>query len=423
MPATVPRLHRPVLTAMLGSLHAIFGHGAPAEQVVDEVLRHQPKWGARDRRLFAGSVYDLVRWWRREAWRAGVPDEVALGHGLDPADCTRIWAAWWQSQGHVLPDFPELAVVVPAGSSGTARDPAAASPAVRASLPDWLHETGAAALGEAWPSVRDALNEPAQVYLRANTLRGTPGQVIEALAREDVTAIPSPAADRHPQALVLTPRRSLAASRALRTGLFEVQDAGSQEIAPFLQPRPGELVIDSCAGAGGKSLHLAALMGNTGRIIAMDVHPWKLAALEDRAVRAGASCIRTQPITSPDDLARRAGTADRLLIDAPCTGLGVLRRHPDTKWKLTPAEVERLVRLQQEILDSHTPMLKPGGTLVYATCSFLPAENGAQIRAFLARQPAGAWSLDDERLLLPKTGVPASDHDAFYMARLTFNPR
>lgn len=422
MPAPVPRLHRPVLTAVLASLHSIFGNGAPAEQVVDEVLRHQPKWGARDRRLFAGSVYELVRWWRREAWRASVPEERALGPGLDPAGCARIWAAWWRSQGHALPDFPELAGV-DEGAAGPIRDLAPAPPAVHASMPDWLHEKGAAALGEAWPSLRDALNEPANVYLRANTLRATPAQVIEALAREEVTALPAPAPDGHPQALVLTPRRSLATSRALRTGLFEVQDAGSQEIAPFLHPRPGELVIDSCAGAGGKSLHLAALMKNTGRIIAMDIHPWKLAALEDRAVRAGASCIRTQPLTSPDDLARRAGTADRLLIDAPCTGLGVLRRHPDTKWKLTPAEVDRLVRLQHDILDAHTPMLKPGGTLVYATCSFLPEENGAQIRAFLARQPAGAWTLEEERLLLPATGVPSSDHDAFYMARLTLNPR
>lgn len=422
MPDPPPRLHRPVLVAILDTLRAIFGSGVPAEQAVDEVLRHQPKWGARDRRLFANGVYELVRWWRREAWRAGVPQEAASGDALEPEVCAAIWAAWWQAQGHALPDFPELQGV-DRGSVDSARDPAQAPPAIRDSLPDWLEEAGAAGLGEAWPELRDALNEPAEVYLRINTLRATPAQVIEALAREGVTAVVAPATHRHPEALRLTPRRSLATSAALRAGLFEIQDAGSQAIAPFLHPRPGELVIDSCAGAGGKSLHLAALMENKGRLIAMDVHPWKLAALEKRAVRAGVSCIRTQALSSADDLARRGGTADRLLIDAPCSGLGVLRRHPDTKWKLSLAEVEQVVKLQREILDTHTPMLKPGGTLVYATCSFLPRENSGQIHAFLDRQPAGAWSLDEEKLLLPVAGQPEANHDAYYMARLTFMPR
>jgi 16S rRNA (cytosine967-C5)-methyltransferase len=417
MTMATPKLHRSVLTAILDAVRAIFGEGAHAEQVVEETLRHQPKWGARDRRLFANTVYELVRWWRREAWRAGVPEAAALGAALGPASCARIWAAWWRDQGHEVPDFPELAAV--------ARDPSAASdspappPAVLASMPDWLYDQGAAAHGAAWPALVEALNQPADVFLRTNPIRASLDQVVAALAKEGVETLPGPDPARHPFALRLLQRRSLATTAAVRAGLFEVQDAGSQEIAPFLNPQPGELVIDSCAGGGGKALHLAALMKNEGRIIAMDVHAWKLAALEKRAVRAGASCIRTQTLTGPEDLARRAGTADRLLIDTPCSGTGVLRRHPDTKWKLTPAEVERLVRLQQELLDTHPAMLKPGGTLVYATCSLLPQENGEQIRAFLARQSPGAWSLDEEKLLLPAAGAPASNHDAFYMARLT----
>jgi len=412
------RLHRSVLSAILDAMRAIFGDGARAEQVVEETLRHQPKWGARDRRLFANHVYELVRWWRREAWSAGVPDEAAFGPRLEPGSCARIWAAWWRGQGHDLPDFPELSAVpreLP-GATGADTPP---SLAVAASVPDWLDEQGAAAHGKAWPPLLEALNQPADVFLRVNPIRGTPAQVAAALTKEGVETVPGPDPARHPFARRLTQRRSLATTAAVRAGLFEVQDAGSQEIAPFLNPQPGELVVDSCAGGGGKALHLAALMKNEGRIIAMDIHPWKLAALEKRAVRAGASCIRTQAITTPEDLSRRAGTADRLLIDAPCSGTGVLRRHPDTKWKLTADEVERLVRLQQELLDTHTAMLKPGGTLVYATCSILPQENGEQIRAFLDRQPAGAWSLEEENLLLPAAGAPESNHDAFYMARLT----
>jgi len=419
MTTTAPRLHRTVLAGILEATHTIFSTGTHAEQVVEERLRHQPKWGARDRRLFAHSVYELVRWWRREAWRAGVPDPESLGPSLTPSACARIWTAWWTAQGLTLPEFPELEAV-----EAPIPDPAAPSPppAVAASMPDWLYHRGAEAHGTTWPALVAALNQPADVFLRTNPLRAATASVAEALAREGVETAAGPDPVRHPHALRLVHRRSLATSAALRAGLFEIQDAASQEIAPFLNPQPGELVIDSCAGAGGKSLHLAALMQNQGRVIAMDIHPWKLATLEKRAARAAATCIRTQPITSPADLARRAGTADRLLIDAPCSGTGVLRRHPDTKWKLTAAEVERLTVLQREILDTHSLMLKPGGTLVYATCSVLPEENSAQIHAFLSRQPTRAWSLIDEIHLLPEAGRPEANHDAFYMARLTLNP-
>ena len=416
MTVALPKLHRSVLTAILEAVHAIFGGQAHAEQVVDEALRHQPKWGARDRRLFAHSVYELVRWWRLESWRAGVPESMAMGESLSPEACARIWSAWWSHQGFTLPPFPEI-------PAEAAPSPATAPPpAVAASIPDWLYDLGAAATGAAWPSLMTALNQPADVFLRTNPLRGSHEQARAALAADGIITEPGPDPARHPLTLRLTQRRSLATTAAARNGLFEVQDAGSQEIAPFLNPQPGELIIDSCAGSGGKSLHLAALMKNQGRLIAMDIHPWKLAALEKRAMRAGASCLRSQAITSPDDLARRAGTADRLLIDAPCSGLGVLRRHPDSKWKLSMATIEHLLQLQRDILDQHAPMLKPGGTLVYATCSFLPQENQDQVRAFIARQPAGAWNLEEERLLLPSTTDPAHNHDAYYMARLKFKP-
>jgi len=421
MPDAPARLHRPVVTMILSALRSVFGHGARAEQVVDEILRHQPKWGARDRRLFATSVYELVRWWRREAWRAGVPDDRAFGPALDDPTTARIWAAWWQAQGGEVPAWPEF-TALPTAATLPAPDLNNAPAAVRASLPDWIDAAGAGAAGAAWPALRHTLNEPAEVWLRANTLKATAAEVVTALAAEGITAVAEPSPD-HPDALRLHPRRRLASSAPLRAGWFEVQDAGSQEIAPFLQPQPGEVIVDSCAGAGGKSLHLAALLRNRGRLIALDVHPWKLAALEKRATRAGVTCLQTEAITSPDTLARLAGTADRLLIDAPCSGLGVLRRHPDTKWKLTRAELDRLLDLQQEILETHSTLVKPGGTLVYATCSFLPEENTSRIRNFLARQPAGSWTLEEERLLLPDPTRPAANHDAFYMARLRAAPR
>jgi 16S rRNA (cytosine967-C5)-methyltransferase len=172
------------------------------------------------------------------------------------------------------------------------------------------------------------------------------------------------------------------------------------------------LVIDACAGGGGKSLHLAALMQNEGRIIAQDVRPAALENLRARADRAGATIIRTETIAGPESIARRAGTADRLLLDVPCSGLGVLRRQPDTKWKLTPAELDRLTALQRDLLRTVPAMLKPGGLMVYATCSILPRENEHQIRALMADQP-GLWTIEDERRL-----PPGAEGDGFYAVRL-----
>ena len=421
LPASSIRIHRPVLAGILDALMAIFHHGRHAEQVVDETLKHQPKWGARDRRLFATTVYELVRWWRRESWRAGLSDTDTFGPALTPEACARVWAAWWRASGGRTPDIAELN---PSwfGLPGVLPDPASAPAAIQASLPDWLHDHAASALRSAWPRLRTSLNAPAEVWLRTNRLKTTPEALVQSLAGEGIEAH-ADGSESHPDAVRLAGRARLQSTTAFQQGLCEIQDAGSQEIAPFLQPLPGERLIDSCAGAGGKSLHLAALMKNQGEVVALDVHAWKLAALESRARRAGATIIHTRAADTPDALTPLHATADRLLIDAPCSGLGVLRRHPDTKWKLQPADLVRLRQLQAEILDQHSRLLKPGGTLVYATCSFLPEENSDQIQAFLDRQPAGTWSLEAESLLLPDATRPGVNHDAFYMARLRFSGR
>lgn len=400
------------------ALRAVFGGGALAERVVEETLKRQPKWGSRDRRFFASNVYDLVRWWRWEAWVAGVPEERVFGGALAVEEVWRIWAAHWTGQANALPDWPETTPFFAECEAWASRRQAetAAPPAVRASVPDWLYEMGAASLGAAWPDVLARLNEPARVCLRANSSRLSPEKLAARLAVEGIATEPVPGV---PGALWLRERKPLAQSPVFREGLCEVQDAGSQKIAPFLQVEPGQHVIDSCAGGGGKTLHLADLMGGIGRVTALDVHGWKLDALQRRAARARVSIIQTRVLSGADTGADLAGTADRLLIDAPCSGLGVLRRHPDTKWKQHPGEITRLAALQRGILDAHSRWLKPGGLMVYATCSFLRQENQEQIAAFLSRQPAGAWELEEETLLLP--GLPAlanGDHDAFYMARL-----
>ncbi|HCN77885.1 MAG TPA: RNA methyltransferase, partial [Verrucomicrobiales bacterium] len=321
----------------------------------------------------------------------------------------QVWAAYWIQAGHELPAFDELYGINASAIQARLRQKDAL-PAVRASLPDWLDELMARELGADWPAIRDSLNQPAAVFLRVNTLKTDRRSLKVRLAQEGfitetVTDIPT--------ALRMAQRYNVFGLAAFKEGLFEVQDASSQRIAPFLQVEPGQKVVDACAGAGGKALHMAALMQNKGRVIALDIHEWKLKELRKRAARAGVDVIETRPIESAKTFKRLAGHADRLLLDVPCSGLGVLRRNPDAKWKLRPEEIARLIVQQQEILQSYSRMVKPGGKMVYATCSILPAENEKQVQAFLVAQN-GRWTLEEELHIDPaKTG-----HDGFYAARL-----
>jgi 16S rRNA (cytosine967-C5)-methyltransferase len=194
--------------------------------------------------------------------------------------------------------------------------------------------------------------------------------------------------------------------------MFEVQDAASQLIAPFLRVAPGMRVVDACAGAGGKTLHLAAMMKNKGRIIAMDVEALKLEELQKRAKRAGVSNLEVKRIESSKTIKRLENSADRLLLDVPCSGLGVLKRNPDAKWKLSPEFIENVKELQQHILQDYCNMLKKDGLMVYSTCSILPSENEQQVENFLA-QHGDKFELIDQKHAWPTDGF-----DGFYMALL-----
>jgi 16S rRNA (cytosine967-C5)-methyltransferase len=279
--------------------------------------------------------------------------------------------------------------------------------AVRESIPDWIDTLGSNELGTAWDAEISALNQRAPVFLRVNTLRGTRPEAIAWLASHGVTSSVVPDL---PDALILDPGKAL--PKPLRLdGRVEIQDAGSQLIAPLLDPQPGDRIIDACSGAGGKSLHLAALMNNQGRVFAMDVDAKKLSELARRAKRAGvAKCVSPKEITATT-ASDFVGVADRLLIDSPCSGLGTLRRQPDLKWRLKPAALDRVRSIQKELLATYTGMLRPGGRLVYATCSILPSENRAAIDSLL---DLGGFTLLEERPVSPAT----TGFDGFYAAAL-----
>ena len=285
--------------------------------------------------------------------------------------------------------------------------------AIRGSIPDWLFELGAKEFGSGWPALLAALNQPADVFLRANALHTTAAALKADLALQGIETLEVPGL---PDALRLKERRKLGNSAAFCNGLFEIQDAASQHVAPLLQVEPGQVVIDACCGAGGKTLHLAALMRNKGRLLALDVRDKPLHALAERAKRASISIIELGVLDKEQVHSDLFATADRVLLDVPCSGLGTLRRSVDGKWKMTPKEIARLVRMQARILKDYSQFVKPGGKLVYATCSFLPDENERQIQAFLTERGA-AWTLEQELHLRPDR----EGFDGFYAARLRRN--
>ena len=390
------RLHRSTSEAVIQALDAIFGGKRYADKVIEKVLKQNPKWGARDRRFIAETTYDIVRWYL-------LLKRITEAKG---DDYWKLLAAWCVLHGVDLPAWDEFrSVSVSKVKSEEMK--ARGIRRVRESIPDWLDELGEQELGKLWEKELQSLNEEADVVLRVNTLKISKRDLQERLDEEGVATFDL---KEYPDALVLEERQNVFGKPSFKDGLFEVQDAASQLIAPFMKIEPGMRVIDACAGAGGKTLHLAALMKNKGRIVAMDVEQWKLDELQKRARRAGVSNMETRFIESSKTIKRLENSADRLLLDVPCSGLGVLKRNPDAKWKLSPDFIEKVRTLQQHILNDYCEMLKPGGLMVYSTCSILASENEKQVQQFLT-QHEGKFELQQERRSWPSEGF-----DGFYMA-------
>jgi 16S rRNA (cytosine967-C5)-methyltransferase len=389
------RVYRNLAEAVVTALVEIFENQRVAERVVDFQFRRNPKWGSRDRAFVADAIYEMVRWQRLLAAAVGRTDGWALlaGH-LTRRDIA-------------LPAWPEFADF----DADTIRQRLADESlplAIRESVPDWLAVPPLPEWAERWPAELTAQNSAAPVTLRVNTLKSSLSEAASRLLAEGIDTDLVPGV---PSALRLLQRKPLAKSAVFQSGLVEVQDAGSQLISPALRVEPGMHIIDGCAGAGGKTLHLAALLRNQGKIWALDVGEERLTELRRRAARAGATGIRT----GLADAATRhqlAGWADRLLLDVPCSGSGTLRRQPDLKNRLTPAFVAEIGEVQRMILREYPAMLKPGGLLVYATCSLLPQEGEAVVRERLET------TADLELLEEHRTWTAESGFDGFYFAVL-----
>lgn len=402
------RLHRNLVYTVIDSIRDIFNEGVYADKAVEKALKRDKRWGSRDRKFVAETIYEIVRWKRLYAEIAEVKEP------FDRNNLWRLFSVWCVLKGIALPDWNQIEPTPSRRIKGKF-DELSKIRKFRESIPDWIDEVAVSELGEElWTKELAALNKQAEVILRTNTLNTTKEELQKKLQDESIFTefIPN-----HSDALRLVERANVFRTEVFKKGYFEVQDASSQLVAEYLDVAPGMKVIDTCAGAGGKTLHLASFMKNKGQIIAMDIYESKLKKLKIRARRNKVHNIDTRVIDSTKPIKKLYNKADRVLIDAPCSGIGVLRRNPDSKWKLQPEFLDNIKKVQQDILQKYSKMVKSGGKLVYATCSVLPSENQNQITEFLASESGKDFKLIKDNKVFAHT----SGFDGFYMALLEKN--
>lgn len=369
------RLHPAVIAHTEEVLREILRFTGPADAILSRYFRDHPKLGSRERNAVAEGVYAVLRnkmvyaSFSESGYGAAMRRLALLGladaNGVDAlGGLSEEEAAWLRRIAQI--------------------DRQSLPPALRANLPQWLYDKLVARDGEqSTLQLAEALNRPAPLDLRVNALKAKREDVIAELATAPIACEPTPYA---PLGIRVRKKPALQNLPLFQSGAIEVQDEGSQLLAQIVAAKRGEMVVDFCAGAGGKTLALGAAMRNTGRLYAFDVSEKRLSKLKPRLARSGLSNVHPVVIAHENDakVKRLAGKIDRVLIDAPCSGLGTLRRNPDMKWRQTPESLVELNAKQTSILASAARLVKPGGRLVYATCSLLDEENEAIVAQFLA---------------------------------------
>jgi len=387
------------------ALDTIHGGEKPADVALRELYARHRNAGSRDRAQITDLVYGVLRDY--------FPLRAALGENTSTVElCAAQALRSGVASAGTLPRLEGLDAVDVAQRL-LACDERSLAAAARHNLPGWLWDKLEAQYGADASALARALNQTATVDLRVNTLKAT-REVAQAALRDE--AIESAPTARSPIGLRLAAREALQRTRAFRDGLVEPQDEGSQLLAQFVAPRAGEIVVDFCAGAGGKALALGAAMRDRGELHAFDVSRERLARFTPRLLRSGLTIVRPQALRNERDprLNALAARCDAVLVDAPCSATGTLRRNPELRLR-TP-DVAALALLQLTILDAAAKLVKPGGRLVYATCSVLAEENERVVEQFLGSHPE--FGKADELVLLPhRDGT-----DGFYAAQLARNP-
>lgn len=395
------KFHRNLVEAVVEVLKEVFFENKISTKAVEKILKSNKKWGSKDRAFIAECSYDCIRNW------------ILLWHLLNESpsnsnlSITKLIGIYLKSKGYQLPDWEEFSLIK--NHLLDNNDIKKLPNEIKYSIPKELYEYGISALGEKWDIEISTMHAQADVILRVNELKVSKKDLINILSDEGIIV---EEIEGYSSALKVKNKKNLFSLSAFKEGLFEIQDANSQLVAEFASVKPGDRVIDACAGAGGKSLHLAALMKNKGKIISLDIDERKLHELKRRANRNGIDIIETKLINSKKIVKRLYESADIVLIDAPCTGSGVFKRNPDAKYRINKNFILELVNKQSEILKEYSLMAKKGGKLIYATCSILPEENEIQIKKFINHSTE--FELIEEKHLYPSE----TEFDGFYIAKL-----
>lgn len=362
----------------------------PADATANAFFRDRRYIGGGDRRAVSAMVWDVLRGWRRLHWHLReTHGEIsprllcaasALLSGMNMDVVRQLFSGERYAQSP-LTSREDIALKDLEGKQLSSRQQTLA---VRLEYPDWIEKTLKETFGPRLEDEMAAMLGTPTLDLRVNLLKADRDKALDALRRESLKAVPTKLS---PWGLRLDGRQPVTATQAFRDGLIEIQDEGSQLVVAAVGATPQHKVVDYCAGAGGKTLALAMTMNNRGRITACDVHDKRLAGAEKRLRRAGVHNAEAHLLVTGDKWAKRhSASFDRVLVDAPCSGTGTWRRNPDARMRLTPQDIEELVVKQSEILDRAASLVKPGGRMIYATCSLLACENGQQIDAFLKRR-------------------------------------
>jgi 16S rRNA (cytosine967-C5)-methyltransferase len=379
------KIYLSIAGVVADSLKKVLVGGQPAARVLREVLFEQKKWGSRDRRMFSESFYQILRNHLLLQHHCNNPDYFKDGKSLIDA------LYWLQTDNSNLTsalNFPFHILF---------------------SINKDLDDFGRSQMGgEIWEAEMKFQHSPAPLVVRVNSIRTSPKELIRLLGKEEIEATPL---DDFPDALLIEGKKNLRNSRLFKEGFFEIQDPSSQSLAHYVNPLPGERILDACAGGGGKSLHLASLSGNKTEIVASDLSDKRLEQLKVRSMRNKTNSIK---LVSKSELSRKfpPGYFDKVLIDAPCSGSGVIRREPEKKYRLNSGQILKYAGIQLELLAEMSAWLKPQGKLYYATCSIFPAENQQVVAAFLKSSPG--FELVREKSILGYR----SGHDGFYMTEI-----
>jgi len=399
------KIHRNTAQGIVDALSDIFYKNRRATRVLEKLSSANSKWGARDRNSVHQATYEIIRWKNYYCFLSGTDKNLT-----DVPELWNLLGTWLVLNTIELPDWNEFASLDINLIRSNQKENVPSE--ISKSIPNWLYERGKEEINEKWDDELEALNLEAKLILRVNRILISPKKLQQELLGKH--KIETQFIKGYEDALLLNVRKNLRKNPLYLKGFFEIQDANSQKIAPFTEVKPGMNVIDGCAGAGGKTLHLAALMRNKGNIIALDIEKNKIKELSKRARRNKVKCITNSCVGDPQFKDSLTKWADRVLIDAPCSGLGTLKRNPELKWKLTHDRILEVINLQRKILLEQSKWVKEGGKLIYATCSTLSSENQRQIKWFLKQKEGANFRLEKEEIFY----AHKTQFDGFYAARL-----